>query len=113
MAKTIIDTLLVTLDLDPSKFDKGAKKAAEDVLKLRKTVDDSSKSMSRSAGEALEGMGSSFAGVVKRAAVIAIIFKAIKGVTDAVLEASRATRELGNNSKQFDIAAARLRNFQN
>lgn len=113
MTATVIDQLIVKLGLDPRDFTKGEKEVAASVLRTKKTVEDASRSMNSSVKDAADGIGGSFATVAKRATVLYLIFKGLSIATKFILEASRATRMLGNDSKNYDIAAARLRNFQN
>lgn len=113
MATTVIDQLIVKLGLDPREFTKGEKEVAASVLRTKDTVEKASKGMNQSVGEAVGGMNSNIGTLIKRAAVLAIVFKGLSVATKFVLEASRATRQLGNDARNYDIAAAKLRNFQN
>lgn len=113
MARTVIDEILVKLGLDTRDFTKGEKEVAASVLRTKKVVVDASKEMSQGSTDAINQISGGLGSLIKRAAVIAIVLKALKFISKEVLEASRATRQLGNDSRNYDIAAARLRNFQN
>ena len=68
---TVIDALVVELGLDPRAFTAGQKKAAEDLLKFRKGVEDENKKM----GEAFRSVGRELLGLFA-------IFTAGKGLEE-------------------------------
>lgn len=99
---TVVDQLIVKLGLDPKDFDKGTKRAAADVVEVEKTVKKSSQSMSRD----LVGVAGKMLGVATAAI-------AVKKVLSYVSDLSTDIRRLGIDSRNFGIAAAEMRNFQN
>ena len=113
MATTVIDQLIVKLGLDPRDFTKGEKEVAASLLRTKKMVQDVSGGMNDAVRDAADGIGGSFGKIAKRATALFLIFKGLSIATKFVLEASRATRQLGNDARNYDIAAAKLRNFQN
>jgi hypothetical protein len=108
-SRTIIDELIVTLGLDPKNFEKGKKKAAADLVDLKNQARNTGDEMDKAGKKA----GDSFVAFGKRVAVVALLFKGLSMATRFILEASRATRQLGNDARSADVSARMLRNFQN
>lgn len=107
--KTVIDSLIVELGLDPKKFKAGEKEAVEALRDLEKNAKKTGDEVGKSAekgGQALVTLG-------KRAALVAVIFKGLSWATKGVLEASRATYDLANASRLLGESARNLRNFEN
>lgn len=101
-APTVIDQLIVKLGLDPSDFSKGRKKAAAETVALEKDVKKSS-----------DNMGASVVGFTKKLLGIAGAAVLVKKVLGSVSELSVSVRQLGIDSRNFGVAAAEMRNFQN
>lgn len=101
-AATVVDQLIVKLGLDPKDFSKGQKAAAAAVKETEKDVKKSSEGMSRSIV--------AFTGKLLGIATAAV---AIKKAVGYVSDLSTTVRRLGIDSRNFGIAAAELRNFQN
>lgn len=99
---TIIDQLIVRLGMDPRQFTQGQKEAAASVVQTENQVRRSGDGMSRT----LTGLAAKWLSV---AAVIAGV-KATVNVIDGV---ARRTRQLGIDSRNYGLAAAELRNFEN
>jgi hypothetical protein len=99
---TVIDQLIVKLGLDPKDFTKGEKQVAASVLDVEKKVKASS-----------DGMGRNIAGMAAKWLTVAAAIAAVKKVVGAIDDAANATRKLGIDAKNFDTAAAKLRNFEN
>lgn len=99
---TVIDQLIVKLGLDPKDFDKGRKRAAAEVVSLEKDVKKSS-----------AGMSASIVGFTGKILGIATAAIAVKKTIGYVSELSTTVRQLGIDSRNFGIAAAEMRNFQN
>lgn len=108
-SRTIIDELIVTLGLDPKDFEKGKKKAAAELVDLKNQARSTGDEMDKAGRKA----GDSFVAFGKRVAVVALLFKGLSTATKFILEASRATRQLGNDARSADVSARMLRNFQN
>lgn len=109
----VVEQVLVLFGLDPRNFTRGAHIVRQESRRTREQIQSDGKAINRSQGEAAERTSNSFGILARRAALLYIAFRAIKYGAKETLEASRATRELGNNSRAYDIAANRLRNFQN
>ena len=99
---TVIDQLIVKLGLDPKDFTKGEKQVAASVLDVEGKVKKSS-----------DGMGRSIAGIAAKWLTVAAAIAAVKKVVGAIDDAANATRRLGIDAKNYDTAAAKLRNFEN
>lgn len=102
MAKTVVDELIVLFGLDPSEFKKGQKEIAAALIETENESKQSSQRMS-------SNIGAVAAKYLTVAAAILVVKKAWSFVTDAATE----TRRLGQDSKNFGIAANEMRNFQN
>lgn len=109
MAKTIIDQLVVSLDLDPKKFKEGEKQAVDALRDLEKQGKKTGDAVSQSADKG----SSSLAALGKRVAVVATIFKVLSYTTRNILEASRATYDLSNAARHLGESSRMLRNFEN
>lgn len=99
---TVIDQLVIKLGLDPRDFTKGQKQVAADVLKTQQTVERSGKSMSQQ----LTSLATRWIAV---GTAVALVKKAVGAIDDVATR----TRQLGIDAKNYDIAADRLRNFEN
>lgn len=99
---TVIDQLIVKLGLDPRDFTKGEKQVAASVLDVEKKVKQSA-----------AGMSGSLAGMAAKWLTVAAAIAAVKKVVGAIDDAADATRKLGIDAKNYDTAAAKLRNFEN
>lgn len=100
--RTVIDEMIVKLGLDPRDFTKGQKEAAASVSNTEKSVQKSAGGMSRQ----LTGLAAkwlSFAGAIY----------AIKKAVTIIDDVAERTRKLGVDAKNYGIAAAGLRNFEN
>lgn len=100
--RTVIDEMIVKLGLDPHDFTKGHKEAAASVSNTEKSVQKSAGGMSRQ----LTGLAAkwlSFAGAIY----------AIKKAVTIIDDVAERTRKLGVDAKNYGIAAAGLRNFEN
>lgn len=107
--KTIIDSLVVELGLDPKKFKQGEKESVEALRDLEKNAKKTGEAVQESAdkgGNALMSLG-------KRVLTVAAIFKVLSYTTKNILEASRATYDLANAGRLAGESARGLRNFEN
>lgn len=109
MAKTIIDALVYELGLDPKNFKKGEKEAVESLRNLEKQ----GKKTGEGISESVDKGSSSIMALGKRVLTVAAIFKVLSYTTKNILEASRATYDLGNASRYLGESARSLRNFEN
>lgn len=99
---TVIDQLIIKLGLDPRDFTKGEKQVAHDVLQTEQKV-------KRSA----DGMGRSITGLATKWLTVAAAVAAVKKVVSVIDDAAERTRRLGIDAKNYDVAADKLRNFEN
>lgn len=99
---TVIDQLIIKLGLDPRDFTKGEKQVAASVVKTEQQVKASS-----------ESMGRSFVGFTSKLLGVATAVAAVKKIVGAVSDLSVSIRRLGIDSKNYNIAAGNLRNWQN
>lgn len=107
--RTVIDELVILIGLDPKKFTEGQKEAAKGLNSLRqdaKQTGDEVEKSSNKGSNALAALG-------RRVLTVAAIFKVLSFTTKGILEASKATYDLGNAARSLDIGAAKLRNFEN
>jgi len=101
-ATTVVDQLIVKLGLDPRDFDKGRKQAAAGVLETEQTV-------KKSAG----GMSTSLTRLATKWLSVAGAILAVKKAVGVIDDVATRTRRLGIDARNYDIAAAGLRNFEN
>lgn len=113
MSVSLVDQIIVKLGLDTRDFTKGEKEIAASVLRTKKTVENAGREMSQSTTDALNQVNGGLGSLIKRAAVLALVIKALKFVATETLNASRGTRQLGLDARSYDIAASKLRNLQN
>lgn len=109
MAKTVIDSLIVTLGLDPKDFKKGEKEAAAALVDLKNNAKEAGDAVAKSAdkgGESLMAFG-------KKVAVVAAIVKTLKFVVGVVTDTADSVYDLSNASRQLGESARNLRNFEN
>lgn len=99
---TVIDQLIVKLGLDARDFTKGEKLVAAEALKTEQSVKRSG-----------EGMGRSLTGMAAKWLTVAAAIAAVKKVVSIIDEVAQRTRQLGLDSRNYDIAANQLRNFEN
>ncbi len=102
MSVRVIDSLLVTLGLDPTDFTKGEKAAAASVIKTEQTVKKSTDNMGRD----ISKLAAKFVGLF-------LTVQGVRGIIGYFRDLNAATRQLGNDSKNFGIAANELKSWQN
>lgn len=100
--QTVIDNLIVRLGLDPREFAKAEKQAEKDIEALKQKTEKSA-----------SGMGASIGKLAARWLTVAAAISAVKKVVSVIDDAAESTRRLGIDAKNYDIAANRLRNFEN
>jgi hypothetical protein len=99
---TVIDSLIVTLGLDPKQFTKGQKEAAKAVVDTQTTVEKAAQGMSKAIKEvALEFVG------------LFLVVRSLQDVVSFFENMNAATRQLGIDSKNIGTSAAELRDWQN
>jgi hypothetical protein len=99
---TVIDRLLVSLGLDTRDFTKGEKTVAAATLDLERKTKASANGMSAGLGK-----------LAARWLTVAAAITAVKKVVSVIDDAAESTRKLGIDAQNYDIAASRLRNFEN
>lgn len=103
MASTrLIETLIVKLGLDPAGFTKGQKQAAAAAIQTEDTVKKSSEAQSSYLGK-----------LTAKWLTVAGAAWALKKAVSTIDDVAERTRRLGIDSKNYDMAAASLRNFEN
>jgi soluble lytic murein transglycosylase-like protein len=107
--RTVIDELVILIGLDPKKFTEGQKKAAESLNALKKDAKDTGEEVSKSSDKGSNAL----AALGRRVITVAALFKLLSYTTKGILEASKATYDLSNSARGLDIAANKLRNFEN
>lgn len=110
---TVIDHILIELELDPKKFDAATKKSAEAWMKLRQQAERAHKDTA----EPLEGMSKAFGAVTTKvfAFVAAIVsIQKIKQFTSSVVSSNltlaqmaKVTRDTVEDLSTFELAAQR------
>lgn len=100
--QTVIDNLVIRLGLDPKEFAKAEKQAEKDIEALKQKTEKATGAMSLSIGK-----------LAARWLTVAAAFSAAKKAVNFIDDAAESTRKLGIDAKNYDIAANRLRNFEN
>lgn len=100
--QTVIDQLIVKLGLDPRDFEKGTKAAAASLIQTETAVKKSS-----------DGMGRSITGLAAKWLTVTAAIAAVKKAVTVIDDVATKTRRLGIDAKNYGIAAAGLRNFEN
>jgi len=107
--KTVIDQLVVSLGLDPKKFEEGAKQANVVIVNLKNNAQQAGDASS----SAFEKAGLSLLGFAKKATVVAVAIKALKFVAGVVTDTADSVYDLSNASRGLGESARNLRNFEN
>lgn len=102
MSTTIIDQLIVTLGLDPTKFKQGEKQAAAALVDVQRTTK-----------KTTDAMSASFAKVARDFVGLFVAVGSIKSAIGYFGNLTRATRQLGIDAGNFGTSAAELRDWQN
>ena len=110
----VVDSLIITLGLDPSDFTKGQKEVAASFAKTKDVAVKSAKDVEKSGKDMAEALGKATQGVLTLAAA----FLGGKGIKEFIGDASKANTSLGNLSASlgtspqlisaFSMAAARM-----
>lgn len=105
---TVIDSLVVELGLDPSKFTKGQQQAFDSAKKLEEEVSRSGKNIEESSvkmGDAL--------GMVKRQALqVLAVFTGGKAVLGFAMDITKANAQLGRMERNIGVAASTINAWQ-
>jgi len=105
---TIIDSLVVELGLDASKFEKGQRQAVESLRKFEKDA-------TKHTGNALEGfdkLSASFKELQGRLLAIGALIAAGLGFNRLMQDATKLNSELGYMSKQIGVSAQEFSKWQ-
>lgn len=108
MAATIIDSLIVTLGLDPKNFTEGQKKALASFKKTKEDATATAKEM-----EARGKQGAQFFGLIKNAAMGLFTLLAGNVVIKAITGIATTTAATGRLASNIGLAAADLQAFTN
>lgn len=117
---TVIDSLIVTLGLDPKQFKKGAdevekqsKKTKDSVTKDGKEISDGTAKTEFAVKKSADSMASSFRRVATEVIGLFVAVRSVQDVVGFFERVNAGTRQLGLDSKNFGIAANELRDWQN
>ena len=105
----IVDSLIVSLGLDPSGFTKGQKEAAAAQAKLKSGSLDSANEIEKAnakAGESVAALGRKFLGLY-------VLLTAGKGVKQFVADITAADAALGRTARNLDMSGRNLSAWQN
>lgn len=105
---TVIDSLIVTLGLDPSDFNKGQKAAGSAFLKTR----DEAKSAGQDVEKSAKGMADSIDKVTKSALALFGVLVGAHGLTDFLVSVTNTDAMIGRLSKTLGISTANLQQWQ-
>lgn len=105
---TVIDSLVVQLGLDPTKFTEGQKKAAAQFLRTRQDAEHNAKLMEAAGGRAAEY----FERISKTALRMFAAFALGKGVHDFVTNMTNVDSALGRTAKLLNLTPQALSNWQ-
>jgi len=106
---TIVDSLLVTLSLDPTNFTKGQKQAASDLLKVQAQSNRTAKEM-----EADGARASQFFSKVKTEALGLIgVLLGGKGIETFARDATKSLADLGREAKNIGVGVPELAALSN
>lgn len=101
---TIIDHLILELDLDPKGFDEGRKKAAESFLKMKQDAEAGGKEIA----ETNRGLADSFGNVQKRMMGLTALFLGGMGMKEFVQYVTTTNNALGNLAPQIHATVSEL-----
>lgn len=105
---TIIDELVVTLGLDPSKFTEGQKKVAEAFLKTKRDSERVAKEMERRGGQAADF----FKEIRNQAASLFALFEVGRGVKEFIQAITRSDIAVGRLSFSLGMSSRTLSAWQ-
>jgi hypothetical protein len=105
---TVIDSLIVTLGLDASKFTKGQKDAAAALVKTRQEANTTAKDMEARGKQIAEG----FARVRNSAISLLAVFTAGRGLTSFIAETTATSAAVGRLSVNLGMSANQLSAWQ-
>ena len=108
MAATIVDSLIVTLGLDPKNFTDGQKKALAEFKRTKEQAAATAKEM-----EARGKQGAKFFGLIKNAAMGLFTVLAGNVVIKAITQIANTTAATGRLASNIGLAAADLQAFTN
>jgi hypothetical protein len=109
---TVIDSLIVTLGLDPSKFTSGQKQARNDLRQTQDVAGKATKETSRIVVKGAEDMTKAIRNAASQFALAFLGFSGATGFVKFMANLNGTTRQLGFSSKNLDMSAASLRNWQ-
>jgi soluble lytic murein transglycosylase-like protein len=107
--RTVIDELVILLGLDPKKFNEGQKEAAKGLNALKQDAKQAGDEVEKSTKKQSDGLMA----LGKRIITVAALFKVLSYTTRGILDASKATYDLANSARSLDVAANKLRNYEN
>jgi hypothetical protein len=109
---TVIDSLVVTLGLDPAKFISGQKQARNEFKQTQEQAGKSTKETSQIVVKGAEEMTKAIRNAAAQFALAFLGFSGATGFVKFMANLNGTTRQLGFNAKNLDLSAASLRNWQ-
>lgn len=101
MSATVIDALLVTLGLDPSGFTAGTNEVTQDLDKLKKNSESTSKAMAEEGEKAAEF----FRSIRNEMLALIGVTLTLKGVKDIIIDSTHSLADLGRVSNLIGESA--------
>lgn len=108
---TVVDSLIVTLGLDPSDFTKGQKKAAAELVKGQQTVRKSVKETDSAVSKGAANMGKAITSAARQFAIAFLGFSGAAGFAKFMGQLNSTTRGIGLFAKNINTSAADVRNW--
>lgn len=110
---TIVDSLIVTLGLDPSDFTRNEKKAAADLIKGQRAVQRSVKETSSSVDKAAKETGKAITSMARQFAIAFLGFSGAAGFTKFLAQLNGMARNTKMVATNLGTSATELKRFQN
>jgi len=108
MAGTVIDSLVVELGLDPSKFTKGQQQALDSAKKLEEQVNVSGKNVEEDSVR----MGNALGGIKRQALELFAVFTGGQGAVNFVRGLTQANAQLGRLERNIGVSASTISAWQ-
>lgn len=106
---TVIDSLLIELGLDTSKFTASQKKAVDDLQKFDEQSDKTFKHTQKNVNDFTQGLGKTKDAILSLG--VAVI--GLKGLTNLAQDVTKTNADIGRTSELFGMSARELSAWQN
>lgn len=110
---TIVDSLIVTLGLDPSDFKKGQKEAADALIKGQKSAQKSVKETDIAVSKGAKEMGKAITATARQFAVAFLGFSGAAGFTKFMANLNNMARSTKMTATNLGMSATALKNWTN